>query len=695
MDKNMNEWDRVTRRITPRFLFTAALLLAAYASTARIGLAVAPVHQIATLVWPASGIALGAVLIGGYMYAPVVIIGAFIAYLSAGVGPFLALSLAVGCALDSYLGAYVLKRFIGFNYLLRRMRDALWLVITALVVPILSASVAVLCAWAAGIAPGDLSRIWVAWWVGHALGILVITPFLVRWIPRPRFLRTRAQLVEAGSSLCILLVLSVLVFWTPYTALGGIPLFYALLIPLVWVSLRVGPRAMALALLLNGIIAVSGVLFGYSATVAPPTATSLLPFLLVIGVMSGLFLLFTSLEEERKEVTQALRDYVGYLEQALQKISSEDEAKNEFLAILAHELRNPLAPILSSLELMKLQGVDSPETPALVEIMDDRVRTMGRLLDDLLDISRITRKKFTLQKETADLRGIIKHAVDEVMPLIRSYHHTLSVQLPEFPLLVQADPVRLEQVFANLLTNSAKYTDPEGAIRLSARREGLQMVVSVRDTGIGIPPEMLERIFEPFLQVDRAKRPSAGLGIGLSLTKYLVEMHGGVIEARSQGPGSGSEFVVRLPAAEAIIDEEETAPMETQQNTPRSPLFRILVVDDNEAAAQALGRLLEFKGHTVALAYNGRGALRAATEFEPNVIILDIGLPDIDGYEVAERLRTEMGYGAILIALTGYGQSEDKLRADVAGFDYHLTKPIGLADVEKALLEVFHRSKDV
>jgi signal transduction histidine kinase len=381
---------------------------------------------------------------------------------------------------------------------------------------------------------------------------------------------------------------------------------------------------------------------------------------------------------ERERAEAALRD--------------ADRRKDEFLAMLAHELRNPLAPVLNALHIMRLRGVPDPELEQARQTAERQVRTMARLIDDLLDVSRISRGKIQLRKEPVDLATVVARAVESSRTLVEERRHRLEVALPDDPVWLEADPTRLEQILTNLLTNAAKYTEPGGLIRLAARVEGDEVILSVTDNGIGIPPEKLETIFDMFMQVDRslASATQWGLGIGLALVRSLVQMHGGRVYARSDGPGRGSEFVVHLPRIAAPVPAPQglpgpPAPAEVNGGRP----LRLLVVDDNQDAASSLALLLSLKGHTVALAHDGPSALEAARTGRPQVVILDIALPGMDGYEVARRLRAEEATrDAVLVAMTGYGQEDDHRRSRQAGFNHHLVKPVDFAELQQLFAEV-------
>jgi len=368
-----------------------------------------------------------------------------------------------------------------------------------------------------------------------------------------------------------------------------------------------------------------------------------------------------------------------------------DRAKSDFLAVLAHELRNPLAPVVSSLEIMRLSGPRTPDESEALTVMDSKLKTIQRLLDDLLDVSRISREKLTIRKENIDLGEVVKQAAKSVEHQLVERKQELVIEVPPEPIVLNADAVRIEQVLTNLLTNASKYTDHGGRIMLSARTLDTEVEIRVKDNGVGIEWNMLSRVFEPFLQIGREEQRSMGLGIGLALTKNLVDMHGGSIRAESAGKGEGSEFIVHLPLATGVRLEIEPKPELTVEPAPATrhrDRKHILVVDDNEAAAHGIGKLLTLTGYDVAYTYNGRDAIDYAIEHTPYAIVLDIGLPDLDGYKVAEALRSDADFDGILVALTGYGQADDKQRAYEAGFDYHLVKPIGIAELERVLRRV-------
>jgi PAS domain S-box-containing protein len=362
------------------------------------------------------------------------------------------------------------------------------------------------------------------------------------------------------------------------------------------------------------------------------------------------------------------------LQQALQQA---DRQKDRFLATLAHELRNPLAPIRNAVAVLKALGPATPELDWGRNVVDRQVQHMARLLDDLLDVSRITQDKLQLRKERIELRRVLETALETTLPFIEETGHELDLRLPDGRIPVDADPVRLSQVFANLLNNAAKYTDRGGRISLQVEQRRGAVAVSVKDTGIGISPQALPTVFEMFSQATPAlERARGGLGIGLSLVRGVVELHGGRVVARSEGPGKGSEFVVELPLAESPGAEVE-APPEQPEVAADAQKLRVLVADDNRDTTESLALMLTMKGHDVRTAFDGEEAFQAAESFRPDVALLDVGMPKATGHLVARRIRAApWGSRIVLVAQTGWGHEEDRRRTLAAGFDHHLVKPV-------------------
>ena len=416
------------------------------------------------------------------------------------------------------------------------------------------------------------------------------------------------------------------------------------------------------------------------------------------------------LERKVADRTAELERANAALHAGKEALRDADRRKNEFLATLAHELRNPLAPVRNAVEILRMKGPDIPELHWARDIIDRQTQAMTRLIDDLMDISRINQGKLELKREQVELANIVQGAIETSRPLIESMGHELTVTLPPGPVIVDADLTRLAQVFLNLLNNAAKYTErggrielmasvewrvasgePENPASLATRHSTLDtpfVVVSVTDTGIGIPADKLPTLFEMFSQVEEAlSRSQGGLGIGLCLVKRLVEMHGGSVEAKSGGLGQGSEFVVRLP-----IVVEQTYPRQASddgdQAQPTSDL-RILVVDDNRDAAESLAMLLKMMGNNVHTAHDGEEAVTAAREFQPQLVLCDIGLPKLNGYEACRQMKAQAwDKNMILIAVTGWGQDDDRRKSAAAGFDHHLIKPVDPQALMKLLAKL-------
>jgi PAS domain S-box-containing protein len=390
------------------------------------------------------------------------------------------------------------------------------------------------------------------------------------------------------------------------------------------------------------------------------------------GAVSGIFVEGSDVTA-RKQIEDELR--------------AANRQKDQFLAMLAHELRNPLAPIMTAAQLLKVGRLDPRSVANASEIIARQAAHMTDLVNDLLDVSRVTRGLVTLEKEELDLNVIVSAAVEQVRPLIDARRHSLTLQLSGRSAHVIGDRTRLVQVISNILNNAAKYTAPGGRLTLSVTADEKQVHVGVRDNGVGIAPDILPYIFDLFTQAERTPdRSQGGLGIGLALVKSLVALHGGAVHASSDGLGQGSEFCISLPRLTAPADAQDDAAPGDNAQAPGA--LRVMVVDDNVDAAQMLAALLEVQGHAVCIEYDAKGALERARRERLEVLLLDIGLPDMDGYELARRLRSQPeSAGATLVALTGYGQSQDRKEAEQAGFDHYLVKPADMEQVNEVLAE--------
>jgi PAS domain S-box-containing protein len=392
-----------------------------------------------------------------------------------------------------------------------------------------------------------------------------------------------------------------------------------------------------------------------------------------IETEEGMFALSAIVDiTDRKRLERELHLHV-------QELAAADRQKDEFLAMLAHELRNPLAPIRNALQILDMPGADEHIQKRAKDMMRRQLHHLVRLVDDLLDVSRIITGRVELRKEHFELSAAVTRAVETAEPMIDARGHQLIVSVPDEPILVHADLVRLSQVISNLLTNAAKYTSKASRIWLSAQREGSDVVIRIKDEGIGIAPEMLGRVFDLFVQADASpSRAQGGLGIGLTLVRRLIELHGGSVTATSDGLERGSEFVVRFPSGTSAL-ESSGDPQNLSARMPQAETDerRVLIVDDNADAAESIAILLEASGFAVRCVFDGISALSVATAYKPNVFVLDIGLPDITGYEVAKRLRAQPEFARTpIVAVTGYGQESDREQSRQAGIDHHMTKPV-------------------
>ena len=485
-------------------------------------------------------------------------------------------------------------------------------------------------------------------------------------------------LIAVGAALLVVLARFALEGW-----LGG----HAQLLPFVLVVMAAGWQGGLRPALLA--TALGGVLGSYfflepihSVWVQAPSDRAYLLVFLAVGVtVSGLC-------EALHSARRRSEDKVATQKQTEDRLREADQRKDEFLALLAHELRNPLAPIRNAVTVMRMAAVDDPDWQCSRDVIERQVGQLTRLVDDLLDVSRISRGKINLHREPLEMAAVVARAVESSRPLIDAHGHTLEVKLPDEPVRVMGDLTRLAQVVLNLLNNSAKYTPVGGHIRLAMEKETSWAVVRVGDTGMGIPADMLAKVFDLFTQVGRTlDRSEGGLGLGLTLVRRLTEMHGGTAEAFSDGPGRGSEFVLRLPllATEQPAAEPEVSGGRQRQGP--TPVARcVLVVDDNRDSADSLAMLLRLTGNDVRVAYDGRQALQVAEEFQPDVVLLDIGLPGMSGYDVARQMRrTSSLTETLLVALTGYGSEEDRRRSAEVGFCAHMVKPVDLAGLEDLL----------
>ncbi|HEX5648785.1 MAG TPA: MASE1 domain-containing protein [Steroidobacteraceae bacterium] len=654
-------------------------LVLVYFVTGRLGLHFASVHESASAVWPPTGIALAALLLFGRHVWPAVFVGAFLVNLTTSGSIASSVGIAVGNTLEAAVGASLVARYAGGVRAFERPRDFLRFVILAgLVGTAVSATIGVVslviggeAAWAA------FGAIWLTWWFGDAAGALIVTPVLVLWSAPGGSVRLRERLFEAVLLLIVVVATGALVFAHP--ELSRHPLPFLCIPPLIWAAFRFGQREVATSVLLLSAIATWATARGFGPFATAGDNESLLllqAFMVTIAVLTmsvaGLVWERKAIERERSALLERERAARADAEWA-------SHAKDEFLAMLSHELRNPLAAIGNAAQVLSTPGTPHGIAERAVDIVNRQTRHLSRLIDDLLDVARVSSGKILLAREKVNLGDV----VDGCMALMRSggrlKQHQVDVDVT--PAWVLGDLARLTQVVDNLLTNAVKYTPPGGRIEVRTSSEHDEVVLHVRDDGAGIAPELLPHVFELFTQGPRTlDRAEGGLGLGLALAQRLVVAHGGRIVASSPGPSGGSTFTVYLPRVDATELAAPTGEACASSVSPR----RILIIEDNDDAREALRLQLQLAGHEIHEAASGPEGVEMAVSLKPDVVLLDIGLPGLDGYQVAERIHAA-GDGLRLIAITGYGQPADRERARRAGIERYLVKPVDAAELARLL----------
>jgi signal transduction histidine kinase len=665
----------------PAFIFEVLAAAIVYCATARLGLELAVVARPVSIIWPATGLALALLVLRGRRFWPAILLGAFAANVLNDTSVIASTGIALGNTLEALAGATLLQR-VGFQPSMRRLHDVASLfLLAACLSTILSATIGVTAICLTGTTSWrDFTSLWSTWWIGDAIGDLVTAPFVFIWADQARN-RWRLQRLAEGMLLLLSMGLLSLAVFVDHGSAVPYPVHYLIFPAVIWAALRLGQHATATLVFGSLAVTIVATIAGRGPFVTTNIGASLLQVALFMAVVAvtGLFLGAATAERNRSERRRSedyarLRSSEERLARQAEELAAADRRKDEFLAVLGHELRNPLAPLQNGLELLALGGSDQALVTHSRQLMERQLRHLVRLVDDLLDVARIRSGKIVVELERVELAPMITSAVELARPLIDSRSHDLQVLLPPETLWADADKIRLPQLLANLLNNAAKYTDAGGSITLSVAELESQIVISVRDTGIGMQTESLANVFELFAQAaGPAHAVQGGLGVGLSLARSIAELHGGVLTAHSDGLGKGSQFVLRLPAA-AAPQARSGAAISSGEPALRQ---RILVVDDNVDAAESLGTMLAYSGHDVRVAHGGVEALSTAREFSPNVMILDLGMPEMDGYAVARAVRSDPRFATTrLIALSGYGQADDRRRTADVGFDEHLVKPV-------------------
>lgn len=636
------------------------------------------VHPRVTAVWPATGVAVAAFLLYGYGLWPAILVAAILIEFATG-GP-VAWSLGgVGNVLAALLGAWLANRYARGARAFERAPDILrFAALSALGAPMLAATIGATSLTLVGeAARSEFAPIWLTWWLGDAAGILLVTPLLVLWHRHRAWYRSAREFAEVVGLLIAVTASGLLIFFHP--VVSQYPLSFACLPPLLWAAFRCGQRDAALALAVLAVIATWATASGRGFASAETPNESLLVLQTFMAIIGTTTLVTAALVQERDGLLRRERD-------ALARAEGASRAKDQFLAMLSHELRNPLGAISVATAVLDQLEPSGGETQRWRGTIHRQTEHLTRLIDDLLDVARITEGKLELRVQPVDLGESVTRCIRTLRSAGALQQHRTTIQ-PE-SVWVRADPDRLEQIITNLVMNAIKYTPSQGTVEVRTYAEGEEAVLRVSDSGIGISPGLLPKVFDLFAQGEQGlARVQGGLGIGLTLVRRLTELHGGRVEAWSAGAGRGSTFTIRLPrAAAAQTAAEERLPAPAASNS-HHPARRVLIIEDNDDAREALRMLLVMTGNEVEEAADGESGVEVATRRPPDIALVDIGLPRVDGYEVARRIRASTPT-VRLVAITGYGRDEDKARAREAGFDAHLLKPVSLDRLRRVMAQL-------
>jgi signal transduction histidine kinase len=604
------------------WLFAALTVL--YFVAGKAGLAFATLNSSASAVWPPTGIALGAFLLFGTRVWPAIFAGAFLVNVTTAGTAFTSASIAAGNTLEGLVGSLLVIRFAGGRACFERAPDVFRFALAAMVATTISATVGVTTLGLGGFAKWqDFEAIWLTWWLGDVSGALVVTPLMILWHPASKSRLPGDRVPEAGLMMLAVVAVAAACFVAP--GLRNYPLVFLCLPPLAWIALRFGSREVATAIVLVSAIAVAATEKGLGPFVMRSHNESLLVLQAFMGMVAMTLLPMAAIVRQHRF--------------AVVEAEAATKSRDVFLAMLSHELRNPLQAITTSLQLLSVPGVSHDNVERAVMIARRQSDHLARLVSDLLDVTRAVSGKMAIELRRVRLDEAAARYVELVTSLGRMEDRKVNVEVE--PVTILADPVRLEQILGNLLTNAVKFTAPAGVIRVAVLEEDGQAVLRVQDDGVGIAPELLPRVFEPFTQGKRRlNRSRGGLGVGLTLVRTLAELHGGEVQARSAGIGEGSEFVVRFP-----IVEDEPGPSQRRPSATGAGMTTqsILIIEDNVDARETLREVLALDGHDVHEAGDGEEGIAVAQRVRPDTILVDIGLPGIDGYEVAAAVAIERG----------------------------------------------------
>jgi len=654
-----------------------ALVTAVYFIAGKLGLKLAFLNDSASAVWPPSGIALAVLLLLGYRVWPAIFLGAFLVnFTTAGNFPT-SLGIAVGNTLEALGGAWLVYRFAGGARVFDRAQGVFKFALAAAVSTLISPTIGLTSLALAGFADWThYSEIWMTWWLGDLAGDLVIAPLVLLWGIEPRWRLNREDTGEAGALLLLLIILAETVFggWFPIFA-RNYPIAFICGPVIIWTAFRFTQRETATGIFVLSTVALWGTLHRYGPFVMESENQSLLLLQGWAGVLTLTSMTLAAAMAERRRAEAVIEEQKSSVEAA-------NRTKDNFLAMLSHELRTPLTPVIAALDALKTESLESSEAKEALAMIRRNIDLESQLIDDLLDLTRITRDKLQLQLESLDAHQAIANVLEICATEIQGKHLQLSLDLRAEDHHVAADAPKFQQIIWNLVKNAIKFTGENRAITISSSNPSPQSLnIRVTDTGIGIESGMMERIFNPFEQGDRSfQRRFGGLGLGLTISKSLAEAHGGTLVAESEGLDHGASFLLTVKTVPADGRDEE--PRTKRADARRSPL-RILLVDDHLDTSAAFERLLTRRGHTVVAAHDMRSAMDAAERDPFDLLISDVGLPDGSGLELMARLRATSGIRGI--AISGFGMNGDVEKSIQAGFFEHLVKPVNLEKLEAAI----------
>jgi signal transduction histidine kinase/CheY-like chemotaxis protein len=663
-----------------RALLTAGILGVVYFVAGKLSLKLAFLHVSASPVWPPAGIALAAFLLFGFRLWPAIFVGAFLVNLTTAGNIFTSLGIAAGNTLEAVLGAWFIQRFARGTRVFDRANDVFKFALAVALGTLVSPSIGLTGLALAGFA--DWARypdIWLTWWLGDFSGAVIFAPLLILWLAQPLRRINPARDLEVGVLLVLLTFLSEVVFggWFFISALNY-PIAFILGPIVVWTAFRLSARETATGLFVLSGIAIWGTLHGYGPFVRSDENQSLL-ILQSFNVLTTItaIALAAGMAERRRAETA--------IEQQRATVEAANRTKDNFLAMLSHELRTPLTPVLAALDALKSEPQPAKDVDATLAMMRRNIELESQLIDDLLDLTRITKDKLHLEFEPVDAHQAVHNVIDMCASEAHGKKLQVRLDLHATDFRVMADPAKFQQIIWNLFKNAIKFTGENGAITISSANHLPHILtLAVSDTGIGIEPEIMERIFNPFEQGERSfQRRFGGLGLGLTISKSLAQAHGASLIAKSEGTGRGATFLLTMKTAE--LDEASAKPRTLDAQTPPASL-RILLVDDHPDTCAALERLLKLRGHSVAAAHSMRGALEIAAGDSFDLLISDVGLPDGNGMDLLRYLRTQKPIRGI--AISGFGMDADISKSREAGFSEHLVKPVKLEKLEAAIARV-------